>query len=199
MKISNSLIHTCLTGRGTSRTSCLSRSILTGARGRLSLLMWMVVVAFGASVGGCALTSCEDGVDESALGAAEADSLEQASEIADLPTLLPGSEWRMAHSWQRSGNTWLEEWNTETYCRFDADSMRCETMEIVLSLDAYGNTVRTCERTDCGTYPYSVSGATITIGSEAFRISPNEETDNTTLALTFESESWKVVLKKQSN
>ena len=70
--------------------------------------MWVVAVAFGASVGGCALTSCEDKVDESALGAAEADSLEQASEIADLPTLLPGSEWRVAHSWQRSGNTWLK-------------------------------------------------------------------------------------------
>ena len=157
--------------------------------------MWVVAVAFGASMCAGLLISCEDGVDESALGIAEADSLVQAREIADLPTLLPGSEWRMAHSWQRSGNTWLEEWNTETYCHFDIDSMHCETMEIVLSLDAYGKTVRTCERTDCGTYPYSVSGATITIGSEAFRISPNEETDNTTLALSFESESWMFVLK----
>ena len=88
MKTSNSLIHICLTG-GTSKTSCLSRSILTGARGRLSLLLWVVAVVFCASVGGCALASCEDGVDDSALGAAEADSLEQAGEIADLPTFLP--------------------------------------------------------------------------------------------------------------
>lgn len=159
--------------------------------------MWAVAVALGASVCACLLASCEDGVDESALGAAEADSLVQAGEIADLPTLLPGSEWRVAHSWQRSGNTWLEEWNTETFCRFSADSVHCETMEIVLSLDAHCKTVRTHERTDCGTYPYSVSGATITIGSEAFRISPNEETDSTTLALTLESENWMFVLRQR--
>ena len=164
---------------------------------KCTLLIYYIAAALGASAGVCALASCGDGVDESALGGAEADSLVRASEIADLPTLLPGSEWRLAHSWQRSGNTWLEEWNTETYCRFDADSVHCEIMEIVLSLDAYGKTVRTCERTDCGTYPYSVSGATITIGSEAFCISPNEETDNTTLALTFESESWMFVLRQR--
>ncbi len=160
------------------------------------LLIYVLAAALGASAGSCALTSCEDGVDDSTLGIAEADSLVQAVEIADLPTLLPGSEWRVAHSWQRSGNTWLEEWNSETYCRFEADSVHCEIVEIVFSLDAYGKTVRTQERTNCGTYSYSINGGVVYIASEVFAVSPSSETDSTTLALSFESENWKFVLKK---
>jgi hypothetical protein len=117
--------------------------------------------------------------------------------LPTCPRSCPGSEWRVAHSWQRSGNTWLEEWNTETYCRFEADSVHCETLEIVLSLDAHGKTVRTHERTNCGTYSYSINGGVVSIASEVFAVSPSNETDSTTLALTFESESWMFVLRQR--
>ena len=115
--------------------------------------------------------------------------------LSENPTawnvVLKANRWNLANAYKRSGKALIDEWHSDTYCRFEADSVRFEKGEMHLL-----GTTCVYQYANCGTYAYNISGDSLTIADEKFNMYLSEGR-NETMTITIGNESYTLVLKNK--
>lgn len=172
-------------GGGNSEGSELASGFRALTIRRLPSFSQAMTVALFVFLSTCALSSCSGDNAE-----------ENAPSAPDYQALLTAHEWKVASASQSLGGLFFDVKETDTYCRFSADSVWFSEGAITYEFDDDGNlTQGKYQVTPVARLPYDIKDGKIQIDTQKFTITDNKQ--GTDLSLAIANEHWKFVLKKK--